>query len=307
MKRITYCFFVLALAFIIAHAAQAQVLYGLVGDGPDSPSDLYIIDTDTGAAAFVGPTGFERCGGMDFDVQTERLIAACQRNDGSDIGVLVEINPLTGQGTEIGPLGCDTSTDISFRHSDNTLFGALSDDELMGFCPNFGLANINADTGNTSFLGALQPRIGCCGYGMAFSLSDTLFLGEDVALYTVNQSDGSLTQLLNLTYLPPADNIPRTNAMDLNPATGVMFASVVEGGGQLGGRTNFLATVNLNSGVVTVIGETQTGLDAIAFVGDVDLTRPIPALSEIGLITAALVLFAAAIFALRRRQRAYQS
>jgi hypothetical protein len=171
----------------------------------------------------------------------------------------------------------------------------------MGFCPSFGLTAINASTGDTNILGELEPRIGCCGNGMAFSQGDTLFLADDSDIYSVDQTTGGLTPLIGLTYLPPADNLPRANAMDVDPLTGVMYASVVEGGSEIGPRVNFLATVNLESGIVTVIGETQGGLDAIAFAGKVDLTRPIPALSEIGLIAAALVLFAAAIIAFRRR------
>lgn len=303
MKLLKYYLMSLILLSVFSGAAQAQDLYGLVGDGPDSPSDLYIINASTGAADFVGPTGFQRCGGMDFDVQTQTLVAACERNDGSNIGVLVEINPFTGVGTEIGPLGCNISTDISFRPSDNDLFGSL----FGGPCPGFGLAEISVNTGNALFLGDFVGVLGCCGSGMAFSLADVLYLATDTALHDVNQTTGVATPLINLTYLPPADSFPRANAMDVHPVTGVMYASVVEGGNEFGPRTNFLATVNLSSGVVTVIGETQDGLDAIAFVGEVDFTRPIPALSEIGLIAAALVLFAAAIFALHRRRKALHS
>jgi len=236
---------------------------------------------------------------MDFDVLSGKLVATCQRNDGSDIGVLVEINPLTGNGTEIGPLGCDRSTDISFRHSDNVLFGAL-----FGGCP-FGLNTINVNTGSANFLGSFSLS-GCCGNGMAFSIADVLFTANDIALDILDQSDGSVISSIILSYPPPADDFPRINAMDVNPTTGVMFASVVEGNGQQGTNVNFLATVDLDSGVVTIIDETADGLDAIAFAEEVDFTRPIPTLSEIGLIASALVLFAAAIFTLRRR-KAHQS
>ena len=51
--------------------------------------------------------------------------------------------------------------------------------------------------------------------------------------------------------------------MDYEPDTGVLYASV--NGGFGGSGPNFLATVDPTSGVVTNLGQSVNGLDAIAW------------------------------------------
>ena len=53
------------------------------------------------------------------------------------------------------------------------------------------------------------------------------------------------------------------NAMDVDPYSGTVFASVVYGVG--GDKTNFLATLDPETGQVTLIGQAISGLDALAF------------------------------------------
>ena len=55
----------------------------------------------------------------------------------------------------------------------------------------------------------------------------------------------------------------RLNAMDYEPDTGVLYASV--NAGFRGSGPNFLATVDPNTGVVTNVGQSVNGLDAIAW------------------------------------------
>jgi len=251
----------------------------------------------------IGPTGFERCGGLDYDQSTDTLYATCERNDGSNTGVLIEVDPATGQGTEVGPfMECNSSTDISLRHADNALFGAL-----FSGCSGFGLALINKNTGNVDYLGDLEPDNGCCGNGMAFPLTDTLFLVDDTSLYTVNQSNGSLTTVTNVFYPGSLVNFPRINAIDLNTSTGDMFVIIVDGGSEYDApRTNYLGVINLNTGVVTLIGQTQGSMDGLAVVKAV-FASPVPTLSESGFILMAVILLAGALIVLRRRQKAVQS
>ena len=90
--------------------------------------------------------------------------------------------------------------------------------------------------------------------------------------------------------------------MAFNPGTGVLFASIVNGGGEFPVREHFIGTVDTSSGDVTIIGPTVDGLDAIAF-RPLPVVNNIPTLSEIGLLVMALVLFAGSMFILIRRNR----
>jgi len=234
MNKFKFTLTVLTLLLVFCISANAQI-YGLAHNGSDGPSTLYEIDPTSGAATMIGPTGFERCGGLDYDPVADKLYATCQRNDGSDIGVLIDIDPTTGQGAEIGPLSCNASTDIAIRNGDRTLFGALFN------CSegNFGLALINKNTGNSNFLGDFDQEDGCCGNGMAFSLTDTLYLADDISLYIVNQSNGNLITVTNVLYPGSLVNTPRINAMDLDTSTGEMFVIIVNGGSEYDApRTN---------------------------------------------------------------------
>ncbi len=239
-------------------SAQAHsILYGAAYQGSNGPATLYTINTLTGAATPVGAIGFERCSGMDFNA-LGRLYATCER-DGSNTHVLITINTATGQGTEVGPTGVSglgfggRMTDISFRNSDGVLYAYLGNNNGVGTV---------ALTGAAVALGASNTS-SCCGNGIAFSPGDTLYHATEGPLNTLNQVTGQATQVATLNYSPPADFGPRINGMDYEPDTGVLFASLNDG--FAGSQENYLATVDTGTGNVTIIGQTQDGLDAIAF------------------------------------------
>jgi len=115
--------------------------------------------------------------------------------------------------------------------------------------------------------------------------------------------------IANMNYpADPFDDFPRTNAMDFEPGSGILFASIVNGGGiaPLGPRENFLGTVNTTTGDVAVIGETVECMDAIAFVppepeppsGPIVI---IPTMSQWGMIFATIILGMFAVLRLRRK------
>lgn len=302
--KIRYALTILAILVFLGGAAQAQVLYGISHEGPNGPSTLHIIDQNSGAVSTIGPVGFERCGGMSFDA-LGNLFATCERSDGSDTTVLVQIDISTGAGTEVGAAGnCDNWTDVSFRNSDNELFAS-------GFrCgpPGYQLTTISTGTGLSTIVGPLN-NLHCCGGGLAYSVEDTLYFldGEDPdeppasTLYTVNQDTGDATVTTNVTYPPGLNRGPRSNAMAFNQGTGVLYLSVVHGGGNIGPpRENFLGILNIDTGVATILGPTANGLDAIAFTPVI--TRNVPTLSEWGLIAMAGVLGLIGLIAIRRRK-----
>jgi len=198
------------------------------------------------------------------------------------------------------------TTDLSVRNADDDLFGNLF--ESLVVCPvgaGSGISTINTSTGAANPLG-LSGRNGCCGNALAFSPADTLFFGDDADLYTVNQGKGDLTMIANMNYpADPLDDTPRTNAMDFEPGSGILFASIINGGGRFfGPRENFLGTVNTTTGDVAVIGETVECLDAIAFVPPEPPSGPIviiPTMGQWGMIFAAIILGMFAVIRLRRK------
>ena len=235
--------------------AQGPFLFGATHQGQDGPSTLHTIDPLTGAPSVVGPiTGFERVQGMDTAMDGT-LFAIAERDDGSDTNVLITIDPDTGAGTEVGPTGLGTGMGVSFRNSDNVLFIDYWGEGTV-------LATVNTQTGAGTDVGP-TGTFGD-GNGIAFSPGDELYHAEKgrFSLHTLNQSTGEATYVTELFY-PGGLNWPRINAMDFQPGTGVLFASLNDG--EEGSGPNYLATVDTGTGEVTIIGQTVDGLAALAF------------------------------------------
>ena len=244
----------------------ASGLFGAAHSGPGGPSTFYSIDMTTGAATPIGPTGFARISGMDYDTVTGTLYATGQRlSDGSFTHVLLTIDPITGIGTEVGPTGVeflgfgDTVADISFRNSDNTLFAYLEAGD--------GLGTIATATGVATAYG-VWTGVSCCGNGMAMRADDTLFHSNEGSLHTLSQVTGLATFVAPMGFSPPADNGPRINGMDYDPVSGALFAAINDG--SAGSHENYLAILDDATGVTTIIGQTQDGIDALAFVDQAD-------------------------------------
>jgi hypothetical protein len=236
---------------------RRAALFGSAFSGPTGPSTFYSIDAETGAATAIGPIGFTRVGAMAFDASGTLYAIGRRPSDGRN--VLITINTATGAGTEVGLTGVetlgfgDTISDISFRHSDGALYAYLEAGD--------GLGVINKQTGAVTALG--RSFVSCCGNGMAFSPGDVLFHSNEDSLHTLDQVTGRATLVTNMVFSPPADNDPRINGMDFQPATGILFGSLNDG--FAGQPENYLVTVNTTTGVVTIIGRTVNGLDGIAF------------------------------------------
>ena len=237
-------------------------VYGSAYTGRDGLATLYTIDLRNGVATAVGPIGFERVGAMDFHPATGVLYALGERADGSDEAVLITIDTATGEGTEVGPtlIGDDSpGHDISFR-SDGVLFAMLDDGQ--------DLYTVDTTTGEATFVASTAFHD--AGNAIAFSQDDDLLFatnagGSEGTLHTLDTADGANTEVAPLLFPAPGDDQPRINAMDVDPETGTLYASVNDrpyGGGT---RENYFGTVDVATGIVTIIGATVDGLDAIAF------------------------------------------
>jgi len=259
---------IVALAFFVNvdKAAAQAVLYGAAHTANTGDSVLYRIDPSTGEATEVGPIGFQGCSGMDFD-SSWTLYATCTRADGTH--VLITIDQETGSGIEVGPTGIQLlgselqiGTDISFRNSDGTLFAYV-----LGL-PDY-LGTIDTSSGLVSEIGKVNFLE--LGNGIAFSPDGKLFhagsrnsftsAGKLRTLEQEPNAEGNIG-VVSATPLKFPSNTPALiNAMEFEPRTGILFVSL-----SYGGAESFLAIVNIKKGAVTVIGQTQDNMDAIAFV-----------------------------------------
>jgi hypothetical protein len=274
---------------LLATASATPIIYGSAYAGPTGGSTLYTISPTTGVATPIGPIGFERVGAIDFGPNGV-LYGLGSRTTDPKV-VLLTINTTTGVGTVIGPtlasVGANTpASDMSFRPSDGILFAYISG----------SIYTIDTSTGKATQIGAPNPAHD--GNAIAFSSTNILYLGNQGSLDTIDQATAaeSLVIALNYSQFPRNDGIlvPRTNAMDFDPQTGTLWASIADGFGpaQGGTLTNYLATIDIGTGTVNKIGTTVTGLDAIA-------VNSVPE-------PASLVLTALGAFALvmsRRRRR----
>jgi hypothetical protein len=237
---------------------RAQTLYSTAyngsggGDGnPGMPATLYTVNQNTGAATPVGAVGFNQISAIDFSLSGTLYGIGINPNNTYQ-QVLITINPSTGVGTEVGVTGIDpelTVTDMSFR-SDDTLFG-YSDGNIYTFSLATGAATELGSVGDGN------PE----GNGLAFSPFDALYKADNANLWTINQTTGAGTVVADMNY--PFDDNDRINAMKFNDTTGVLFASVKGNG--VSGPNNYLATVDVDNGNVTEIGQTMFGTSGLAF------------------------------------------
>ena len=253
-KLMIFGFLVLALvpSFVSSSYATSQ-LYGIAGTGGgiSSISTFYTIDHTNGVATSVGLVGFLGCDAMEVD-DSGITYATCNR-PGTDINVLVTIDPLTGVGTEVGPTGIGIASggnsgpkDTSLRNSDGVLFGYTHD------CGRgFNLMTINLSTGLGTPLGG--PGNCNSGNGLSFTPGDTLLVKQFLTLSEVDQVTGALSNSIVTARV--------ATAMDYNPDDGLGYAAE----SNQGNPATDLVTIDPVTGVSTLVGPTVNSLTAIAF------------------------------------------
>ncbi len=268
---------VTSLSSAVYAGAPTATLVGLGHSGEDGPSTFFTIDSSTGEATAVGPTGFERCSAMDID-DAGTIFASCERTDGSDAPVLITIDPSDGSGTEVGLTGVDFDhlADSSFRPSDGTLFGfdaTSSDHRLRTIDTGSGLGS---DVGSTG-LGSDG------GNGITF-VGDILYhIARDDGLHTLDQSLGTASAGTALTYDPGFDKV---KAMDTDVDTGIIWAIITSGSLD----PTSLGIVNVDLETVTEVGpnDTEDPLDAIAVVPELVVGGSLLSIDNTALILAGL-------------------
>jgi len=222
------------------------------------PATLVEIDPLTGTSVSVGAIGFDRVSAMDYDPETGILYATGER-PGTDINVLIAIDPGTGAGHEIGPtnIGAPGGTkepDLSIRFLDGKIFAYLDNgDEL---------ATLDRLSGRATLVG--PSGVSGIGNGLAFESSSALIHTDGNHVNVLDQAAGTAVAVAPLSYagFPPPVVAYRVNALDA-ACDGRLFASVRDGNGT---GPDYLATLDPNSGVVTHVGATDGGLDALAWI-----------------------------------------
>jgi len=133
--------------------------------------------------------------------------------------------------------------------------------------PDHSLFTIDTATGAGTLVGNTGLSL-ASGNGMAFGpggmLFHSQFPGGTLDLNTLDTATGAPTfqMVLNLDYTP-TNNGGRLSAMDRRPGDGRMYG--ISNDGMSGGGPQYLVRINLNNGNVTTIGQTQDGMDGMAW------------------------------------------
>ncbi len=284
--RTVVFFFVLG----VAGNAAAQTLYGANGAGGNPATVLVTLNPVNGAVlSTIGPIGMAVTG-LAVHPTTGVMYGTTGGNSPVAPNSLIRINRVTGVGTLIGATGLtDPVADISFR-ANGTLFGWSEDTD--------DLVTLNLTTGVATVVG--PSGVGTAGSGLAFSPGGTLFFtgqGAGGALATVNPVTGLVTAGPIMTNSPNGNQI---NALAFRGA--ILFGSDFAGGGAAGAAN--LITINTTTGVITDLGATIPGLDAIVFAAALapGAGGPlVPTMSEWALLLMALLMAATAFWAARKR------
>lgn len=310
MKIFRFSFMAVSIFILSFGISNAQELFVVAedvcntGEG-SSIASLYLVDPDTAAAKEIGPIGFDGVGGL-AQLGDGRLVASARTGGGQErISILIEINPRTGNGRLIGTIGnqaqggCGRVNDLTYDPATDTLYGSAIQ---CGGAPmgNFdlNLITINPNTGEGTIIGSAELD-DMAGNALAIDSNGNLigsgfnFGGPNLRniVYTVNPNNG----IANI--ISSFDNEdPLFNSGTFNPFNG-----------QFLGTLNFfpeteLAALDPDTGTLTTIGQLPDCADGIAFVNPPP--RPIPTLSQWGLIAMAGIIGLAGFIAIWKKYAA---
>ena len=246
----------------------APVLYGL-GDTDlntaRNHSNLYTVDTATGAATLVGNTGFN-LRALTVDPLTGKAYASRAEINSGGAGGLFEVDLSTGAATLIG--GTQNFSEMTFD-GDGNLFGYGSRNDSAG---GYDFFSIDETTGVGTLLnGAALSTNNHALFGMAYSSADDetyLFqqwcgsCGGD-GLWTVDLTDGTVTSVVSITgqfYRPDVAADDSGNLYTVDRDFGA-------------GGTN-LYSLDKTTGVTTFVGSNGFGLNSLAFANSAAVPEP---------------------------------
>lgn len=225
-----------------AQVTEAQVLWGSSSKGGANPSSVFTLDTATGLATLVGPSGLgDGVSGIKFDTLSGTMYGIL--GSGCTGARLITIDTATGAGTVVGALvgagfdgttGCGGGSDALAFAPDGTLYAAGT---------SFGATSLLKVEKSTGVVLELHPTPTYVA-GLAFDPSGVLWASHGnssftFALHTVDPATGAQTSTLLLSEPVVVSDLAFA-------ADGTLYASLPS--------ENNLATVDTASGLVTRIG-----------------------------------------------------
>jgi cysteine-rich repeat protein len=235
-------------------------IYGTTTDGPEGPSNLVGFNlSNNGEGTIIGVLGpdIERVSAIDFN-KDGVLYGVGENSVDGDASVLFTINCQNADITIIGNTGIaslngmnDVITDIDFDSFGRlSAIVATSTDTFFGFID--PLTGVYTNVGDTETFTS--------GNGLASSPfpNDNLYQAAGRELFEIDRATGESHFLTELIFPDPANDNPAINAMDNDPLTNIIYASVNDG-------ERFLAVINPATSDVSLLSleEAPDGLDGV--------------------------------------------
>jgi len=211
------------------------------------PSQLYEIDVYTGGWTTIGALGTTDIEGMACDPNAGVVYGTSAITAANPVAQLIKIDPTTGQGTVVGPVGFSVSG-LAFDPGTGTLYGSVSNVRK--------LARIDTRTGQGTLLADLRWSNGqiiqdCAG--LAFDASARVLYGVD----------GSTDKLIRIdpatgigTPAPNPLGFPDVEGLEFDDLSGSLYGTCVQ--------TFQMIRIDKTTGVGTAVGSTGYKVDGLA-------------------------------------------
>jgi WD40 repeat protein len=255
---------------LAAPAANADVMYGTAFSNTLGTSQIYTLNTSTGAATLVGTPATAFISGLAFAPNGSLLGSGSQ---------LWSVSPTNGSAVSLGALP-ELIVDISFSPT-GQLWGIGNGSNTLW--------RIDPSNGQPLAAGALSGIQAGGINSIAFNSQGGLFgLGQGT-LYSINSQTFAASVITSVSPCCTVRGLTFTSDGSLFTSQGASLS-----------LTSSLSSINLQTGVLTAVGQATTTFPTLFIGGLASTVSPIPEPSAVVLFGAGLL----AIWSIRRRSRA---
>lgn len=236
---------------------EGALLYAALG-GPNTTSDLYLLNPTDASETSIGPIGFAMTG-LAFHPTSGVLYGVTNNNSASNPRSLITVNTTTGAGTLVGSLGLATPINDCAFDSAGNLYGFRQSTRT--------LYQINTATGTATQV-ASGPITGPSVFGDPVTGMGADFDGSDVMVvvarevshpyYTVDEHTGAATEQVPLTDSPGDFDDDSINCLSFT-AHAQLWGIDVAGNGF------WLVRISTLTGEISTVGQTLDFFDALAW------------------------------------------